>query len=74
MVPVLQSMETKFVDVSTKGNVAATFRVPGLISVPSDGGKHNVTIFQQKFDASLLWYTIPKVDARVYLKVRLSSN
>ena len=67
-------MQPKYVVVSTKGNVAATFRVPGLINVPNDGGKHNVTIIQLKFNASLLWYTIPKADARVYLKVRLSSN
>lgn len=64
-------MEQEAVSVSTKGNVVATFRVPGLISVPSDGGKHNVTISQLKFDASLLWYTIPKADTRVHLKVRL---
>jgi len=64
-------MEQEVVNVSTKGNVAATFRVPGLTSVPSDGGKYNVTIFQLKFDANLLWYTIPKADTRVHLKVRL---
>ena len=65
-------MEPEVVHVSTKGNVAATFRVPGLITIPSDGGSYNVTISQLQFDAGLLWYTIPKTDVRVHLKVRLS--
>jgi hypothetical protein len=42
-------------DVSSKGNVSATLRVPRLINIPSDGQAHNVTIVQLKLDASMIW-------------------
>ncbi len=51
------------------GNVSATFRIPGPISVPSDFQQHNVTIASFKFKAPLLWYTFPKANARVYMEV-----
>ena len=38
--------------VSSKGNVTATFQVPGLISVPTDNESHNVTISELKLDAN----------------------
>ncbi|KAF8867671.1 hypothetical protein BD779DRAFT_1794936, partial [Infundibulicybe gibba] len=55
-------------DVSSKGNVSATFRIPGLISIPSDGGSHNVTIVELKLDAAMSWVAVPKRDAKVHLK------
>ena len=55
--------------VSSKGGISATFRVPGLISIPSDDASHNVTITQLKLDASMSWVTVPKVDAKSHLKV-----
>jgi hypothetical protein len=54
--------------VSSKG-ISATFRVPGLITIPSDGASHNVTITQLKLDASMSWVTVPKVDTKTHLKV-----
>jgi hypothetical protein len=55
--------------VSSKGGISATFRVPGLITIPSDSASHNVTIAQLKLDASMSWVTVPKVDAKTHLKV-----
>lgn len=55
--------------VSSKGNVSATFRVPGVITVPSDNASHNVTVVQLELDAAMSWVTVPKVDARTHLKV-----
>jgi len=57
--------------VSSKGNISATFRVPGLISIPSDGDSHNVTITQLKLDASMSWVSVPKVDAKSHLKAKI---
>lgn len=54
---------------SHKGNIVATFRIPALINVPNDGGKHNVTVAQLNLDAALMWYAIPIADARVHMKV-----
>jgi hypothetical protein len=56
--------------VSSKGNINATFRVPGLISIPSDGQSHNVTIVQLRLDASMTWVSVPKEDTKTHLKVR----
>ena len=65
------AMEHRPVIVATnKGDVTATFRIPGYINVPSDAQQHNVTISSFEFEAPLLWYTIPKANARVYMEVR----
>jgi hypothetical protein len=55
--------------VSSNGGISATFRVPGLITIPSDSAFHNVTIAQLTLDASMSWVTVPKVDTKTHLKV-----
>ena len=57
-------------DVSSKGNVTATFSVPGLMTIPSDGVAHNVTIVKLSLDAGMEWVTVPKQQSKVHLKVR----
>ena len=59
----------RVLEVSNKGNVSATFSVPGLMSVPSDGVGHMVTIVKLELDATMEWVTVPKVQAKVHLKV-----
>ena len=60
--------------VSSKGNVTATFQVPGLISVPTDNESHNVTISELKLDATMSWVAVPKKEAKVHLTVCFRSN
>lgn len=55
--------------VSSKGNVTATFQVPGLISVPTDDESHNVTIAELKLDATMSWVAVPKKETKVHLTV-----
>lgn len=55
--------------VSSKGNVSATFGVPGLINIPSDGVAHSVTIVKLELDATMSWVCVPKKDGKVHLKV-----
>ncbi len=55
--------------VSEKTGISATYQIPGLVDIPSDGAKHYVTIAKMKFTSKMLWYSIPKVDSRAYLKV-----
>ncbi|KAH6907606.1 hypothetical protein BKA70DRAFT_360154 [Coprinopsis sp. MPI-PUGE-AT-0042] len=55
-------------DVTSKGNITATFTIPGLMSIPSDGVAHNVTIAQLSLDANMEWVSIPKLEAKVHLK------
>ncbi|KAF8199017.1 hypothetical protein BJ912DRAFT_1020342 [Pholiota molesta] len=69
-----QAMSRMLVASSNKGGVAATFEIPGYISVPSDALKHNVTIATLEFEAPLLWYTIPKVDAKIYMKAKIKNE
>ncbi|TDL26898.1 hypothetical protein BD410DRAFT_782988 [Rickenella mellea] len=66
-------MTHREVNVSSKGNVSATFRVPGLITVPSDGQHHNVTIVQLKLDAALSWIAVPKEDTKTHLKAKIKN-
>ena len=60
--------------VSSKGNVTATFQVPGLISVPTDDESHNVTIAELKLDAIMSWVAVPKKEAKFHLTVCFRSN
>jgi hypothetical protein len=54
---------------SSRGKVSATFRVPGLITIPCDGELHSVTIAQLKLNAAMTWVSVPKEDTKVHLKV-----
>ncbi|KAJ3526070.1 hypothetical protein NMY22_g10322 [Coprinellus aureogranulatus] len=60
--------------VTSLGNVNATFRVPGLISIPSDGVAHNVTIVTLKPEAKLSWVTAPSVHTRVHLTTFITNT
>lgn len=57
------------IPVSNKGDIVATFTIPGLITVPNDEGKHNVTVAELTMETTLMWYAIPAVDRMVHLKV-----
>jgi hypothetical protein len=56
-------------NVQSRGNVSATFQVPGLVTIPSDGEKHTFTIVQLNLEAEMSWVVVPKKDLRVHLKV-----
>jgi hypothetical protein len=60
--------------VSSKGNITATFQVPGLISVPTDDESHNVTIAELNLDATMSWVAVPKKEVKVHLTVCFRSN
>jgi hypothetical protein len=49
--------------------MGATFKIPGLVTVPSDNQPHNITIAELELDASLYWITVPEEDKRVHLQV-----
>jgi len=66
-------MDYAGLDVTSKGGASATFKVPGLVTIPSDYAVHNFTIVQLDLEAEMSWISVPKVDARVHLKVRLPS-
>jgi len=60
---------TRALVISEKTGISATYQIPGMVDIPSDGAKHYVTIAKMKFTSKMLWYSIPKIDTRAYLKV-----
>ncbi|KAF8799602.1 hypothetical protein BYT27DRAFT_7149586 [Phlegmacium glaucopus] len=67
------NMQDRFLDVSSTGNVSATFQVPGLISIPSDGIAHNVTIAKLTLDATMSWVCVPKKDTKTHLNAKIKN-
>lgn len=65
-----ESLSFRGATITSKGNLSATFTVPGTITIPSDDDAHNVTITQLKLNAAMSWIAVPKIDARVRLSVR----
>ncbi|KAH8083291.1 hypothetical protein BXZ70DRAFT_900822 [Cristinia sonorae] len=68
-----ESVGFRELTVSSKGNISATFAVPGLMSIPSDGTGHNVTIATLAMDATMSWVCIPKKDTRVHLNAKIKN-
>ncbi|KAJ2933419.1 hypothetical protein H1R20_g3673, partial [Candolleomyces eurysporus] len=63
----------KLAMVSSLGDVSATFGVPGLTTIPSDGARHTVTIASLELDAKLCWVSVPKKDAKTYLSAKIQN-
>ncbi|KAJ7474652.1 hypothetical protein B0H11DRAFT_2429073 [Mycena galericulata] len=59
--------------VNSKGNVSATFRVPGMVTIPCDGEAHNFTIVELSLKAAMSWVTVPKLDAKTHLNARVTN-
>ena len=64
-----EMMEHRVSAVSSKGGINATFRVPGMIVIPSDDAAHNVTVAQLDLDAVMSWVTVPKISTKAFVKV-----
>ncbi|PFH53301.1 hypothetical protein AMATHDRAFT_1370 [Amanita thiersii Skay4041] len=70
---VVAPIQVRQTTISSRGNVSATFGVPGIITIPSDGSAHNVTITQLKLDAVMSWIAVPKVDSKVRLNAKVKN-
>ncbi|KAF8802151.1 hypothetical protein BYT27DRAFT_7197229 [Phlegmacium glaucopus] len=60
--------------VSSKGDINASFSVPGLISIPSDNDSHNVTIVELPLNASMSWISIPKKETKAHLTAKIKND
>ncbi|KDR71858.1 hypothetical protein GALMADRAFT_126825 [Galerina marginata CBS 339.88] len=63
-----------FAQVTSKGDLSATFLIPGLVTVPSDGTTHTFTIRNLDLQAKLSWISIPKHDTTTRLTAKISNN
>ncbi|KAJ7101544.1 hypothetical protein B0H15DRAFT_414267 [Mycena belliarum] len=59
--------------VTSKGNVSATFRVPGLVTIPCDDEAHNFTIVELSLKTAMSWVTVPRLDAKTHLNARITN-
>jgi hypothetical protein len=66
--PRMQHLQVAATD---NGGVMATFKVPGVVNLPSDAQQHNMTIAQLDLQADFIWYTIPSQDTRTFIKVSI---
>ncbi|KAF5371239.1 hypothetical protein D9758_004294 [Tetrapyrgos nigripes] len=74
--------------VTSKGSVNATFRVPGFVTIPSassreeakdsdSGGvdhEHTFSITELELDAVVTWAVVPKKEARVMFKAKIVNS
>ncbi|KAJ7038001.1 hypothetical protein C8F04DRAFT_388256 [Mycena alexandri] len=59
--------------VTSTGNVSATFRVPGLVSIPCDGAAHNFTIVELHPQAAMSWVAVPRREAKTHLTAHITN-
>ncbi|KAJ7640718.1 hypothetical protein DFH06DRAFT_620450, partial [Mycena polygramma] len=59
--------------VTSTGNVSATFRVPGLVTIPCDDAAHNFTIVELHPKATMSWVTIPKREPKTHLTAHITN-
>ncbi|KAF5330515.1 hypothetical protein D9619_005213 [Psilocybe cf. subviscida] len=69
--PRMQHLQVAATD---NGGIMATFRVPGVVNLPSDGQQHNMTIAQLDLQADFIWYTIPSQHARTFIKAKIKNG
>ncbi|KAF9258853.1 hypothetical protein L218DRAFT_709110 [Marasmius fiardii PR-910] len=70
----LRDMERAVSRVTSQGSISATFRIPGFVTIPSDGGERSFTIVELALNAAMTWFSIPKIDTRVHLKIQNESE
>ena len=57
--------------VISKGNLIASFLIPGLVTVPTGNESFTFTIQDLRLESKLSWIAIPKLDPKARLTVRL---
>jgi hypothetical protein len=65
----IPSLDPPMNEDSTPSNIAASFTVPGRMTILSEDGTSQVTIAEIPAAAELEWVCVPKRDTRVYLRV-----
>ncbi|KAJ7913867.1 hypothetical protein B0H13DRAFT_1612159 [Mycena leptocephala] len=60
--------------VTSTGNMSATFRVPGMVSIPCDGAAHNFTIVELRPQATMSWVAVPKREPKTHLTAHITNK
>lgn len=67
--PSSPALATTVVSTHSKGAVSTTYKIPGLVTIPSDNNGHDITIVELELDAVLSWVAVPKLDVQAHLQV-----
>ncbi|KAF8999129.1 hypothetical protein BDQ17DRAFT_1246877 [Cyathus striatus] len=54
--------------------VTATFDIPGLTSIATDGQKHLVNVMELEMDAEAFWCAAPRNDTTMYFKMKVKNT
>ncbi|KAH9479803.1 Protein F37C4.5 [Psilocybe cubensis] len=68
------NIKARGLTVTSKGDINATFSVPGLMTIPSDGASHTVTIMEVYLDAAMSWVTVPKKSPKAHLTAKIKND
>ncbi|KAJ7315018.1 hypothetical protein DFH08DRAFT_820983 [Mycena albidolilacea] len=71
--PEVVEMKHEEAAVMSTGNVNATFRVPGLVTIPCDNAAHNLTIVELRPQAVMSWVAVPKREAKTHLTAHITN-
>ncbi|KDR71602.1 hypothetical protein GALMADRAFT_127088 [Galerina marginata CBS 339.88] len=69
----LDYFEANTTFVTSTGHINATFRVPGLSTIPSNEKGHLVTVADLELPAKMSWVCVPKGDTRVHLEANITN-
>ncbi|KAJ3505935.1 hypothetical protein NLJ89_g7153 [Agrocybe chaxingu] len=58
-------------DVSSRGDLGMAFRLPGFVSIPSDGEIRTFTIKELELPSKLTRFAIPRVDTRTHMTAKI---
>jgi hypothetical protein len=61
----------RVVEVTSKGDVNASFGILGTVSIPSDGDSHNITVVKLDLPLEREWVAVPRKEVSVHMMVGL---
>ncbi|KAH8810147.1 hypothetical protein DL96DRAFT_554664 [Flagelloscypha sp. PMI_526] len=68
------AMNHRVVEVTSKGDVNASFGIPGTVSIPSDGDSHNITIVKLELPLEREWVSVPRKEVSVHMMAKIRNE
>ncbi|KAH8810168.1 hypothetical protein DL96DRAFT_1627882 [Flagelloscypha sp. PMI_526] len=68
------AMQHRVVQVTSKGDVNASFGIPGTVSIPSDGDSHNITIVKLELPLEREWVAVPRKEVSVHMMAKIRNE
>ncbi|KAH8810146.1 hypothetical protein DL96DRAFT_1716865 [Flagelloscypha sp. PMI_526] len=68
------AMSHRVVEVTSKGDVNASFGIPGTVSIPSDGDSHNITVVKLDLPLEREWVAVPRKEVSVHMMAQIRNE